>query len=430
MSHATELDIPVDDLLANSSSRAGTLTSRTGLRVTLKRPTTPSSTPDATTRTTLNRSLPRMPLPARSPRSVSPLPSPRPPPRLTSSINPPARTVVNNSARNNLIVEPSPPPLRRPPVVRTRSTTSDVLSTSKTILRVPSNRSIRATTSSTQLASNSSSRLVVAPLRSPAPSARSHPVDTNNTMTGSIRTHRPSSAASTTLRKHTSTPSIRAAAAILKPIVPTVVTSSSPSIRRPASSNSIRSVASAKASPAQIIPAKRLSPKSAPRLSLPPALKVKLPGTTLIAGVPCIVTSRIQGGGGGAVVKSIRFKALVRYIGATLFGSGQWVGVEVAISSLSDLDTRVEELEWNDGEVDGVRYFTLTETSNPVGIGRSTTPDLRMTRSIEGASSSSSLLLPPVSRSRRASSMDYHLEEGPRRGLFVRPHQVSLPPLY
>lgn len=86
-----------------------------------------------------------------------------------------------------------------------------------------------------------------------------------------------------------------------------------------------------------------------------------LPGTTLLSGIPCIVTvlyqppiEREEQDRGG---KQIRFKASVRYVGGVLWDSGQWVGVEVIESSIP---VEVLGLDWNDGEVNGGESFSLS----------------------------------------------------------------------
>lgn len=47
----------------------------------------------------------------------------------------------------------------------------------------------------------------------------------------------------------------------------------------------------------------------------------------------------------------------MKYLGKTFFGSGEWVGVEVAEKD------NMPEKEWNEGMIDGIRYFELGQES-------------------------------------------------------------------
>ncbi|EJU02179.1 hypothetical protein DACRYDRAFT_26113, partial [Dacryopinax primogenitus] len=140
-------------------------------------------------------------------------------------------------------------------------------------------------------------------------------------------------------------------------------------------------------------------------------------GITLNVGIPCVITSR-----------RARYRAYARYIGEVAGLPGQWVGVEVRVGS--DVD-KVDAREWNDGSVDGVRYFYLgggIGDEEPVeeervikrrrldllGSMHSTSSTLSLVNDRKGAAS------PAFSEASTAATGF----EG--RGLFVRPEQVIL----
>jgi len=154
-----------------------------------------------------------------------------------------------------------------------------------------------------------------------------------------------------------------------------------------------------------------------------------LPGTSLLAGIPCIVTVRTGAGGQGG--KALRIKAQVRYIGALVDEEGQWVGVEALESAIPP---EAANLSWCEGRRgDGasfspsrappcahadlsssraVTYFSLT----PASSASSSEPPTRPT---------SPALRPPSRRApRRSASPTGQRERGPRKALFVRPDQV------
>lgn len=146
-----------------------------------------------------------------------------------------------------------------------------------------------------------------------------------------------------------------------------------------------------------------------------------LPGSTLLAGIECIVTTTgsLQD---GTTSKAIRFKATVRYLGLTLFpGGGQWVGVEVLEGSIADPEDEAS-LDWNDGAVAGVQYFVLRDPNDRSSrdVSRSNTP-ISPGSSAGGRGVS---LAPPGRRPRRSTSSSDAGEQGVTRGLFVRPDQV------
>lgn len=78
------------------------------------------------------------------------------------------------------------------------------------------------------------------------------------------------------------------------------------------------------------------------------------PGTTLLSGIPCIVTVASD----VPTERPSRFKATVRYIGEVEHEEGQWVGVEVVESAIP---AESLGLEWNEGCLgDGELLVALT----------------------------------------------------------------------
>ncbi|GAA5919850.1 hypothetical protein JCM6882_008340 [Rhodosporidiobolus microsporus] len=145
--------------------------------------------------------------------------------------------------------------------------------------------------------------------------------------------------------------------------------------------------------------------------------KAGVPGTTLLSGIPCIVTVRGS--------RSMRIKAMVRYIGQLVGETGQWVGVE-ALESAIPTDAR--ELAWNDGSKNGVVYFKLASPSSSTAPKKQAPPPSSSQTPAAGGSGSSSgtsSSLRPASRTgRRSTTNEPAGGSGPRQGLFVRPDQI------
>ncbi|KAI9628726.1 hypothetical protein KEM48_011408 [Puccinia striiformis f. sp. tritici PST-130] len=164
----------------------------------------------------------------------------------------------------------------------------------------------------------------------------------------------------------------------------------------------------------------------------------KPPGTVLLIGIPCVVATTITLTDG--LEQPIKFRAVVKYLGETYFGPGQWVGVEVA-----EKEEMIHK-EWNDGTVNGIKYFELGQeskesklrlfrnlsatpsgSSSIIDRSHSSNSNHLLTNNsdlVEGASLNS--LRPSfVSTSSRSflsnSGVD---DERPTRGLFVRPQEV------
>ncbi|GAA5997720.1 uncharacterized protein JCM10292_006767 [Rhodotorula paludigena] len=129
-----------------------------------------------------------------------------------------------------------------------------------------------------------------------------------------------------------------------------------------------------------------------------------LPGTSLLAGIPCIVTVQCE--------RAMRIKARVRYIGRIEGDEGQWVGVEALESAIS---AEAQGLDWNDGSKGGVSYFKLS-SARPAGADTAAS-------SAATSRAASPSLRPPSRRVRRSTSSEREAS-GPRKGLFVRPEQI------
>ncbi|MCO5609198.1 hypothetical protein L7F22_063421 [Adiantum nelumboides] len=81
-----------------------------------------------------------------------------------------------------------------------------------------------------------------------------------------------------------------------------------------------------------------------------------LGGTRLTLGIPCIVAPKDSRG------KPQRFRAVVKYIGPLSGRSGSWVGVEIPEVSLTTSSSNGFIGEgFNDGSLNGIRYFDLGE---------------------------------------------------------------------
>ncbi|KZO95307.1 hypothetical protein CALVIDRAFT_466959, partial [Calocera viscosa TUFC12733] len=142
-------------------------------------------------------------------------------------------------------------------------------------------------------------------------------------------------------------------------------------------------------------------------------------GITLNVGIPCVITSR-----------RARFRAYARYIGEVVGLPGQWVGVEVRVGSDAD---KMDGREWNDGTLNGIRYFELgggAGEEDPIEEERVIKRRrLDLLGSIHSGTTGSTLSL--VSDRKGAASPAFSETstaatgfEG--RGLFVQPEQVIL----
>ncbi|PLW17541.1 hypothetical protein PCANC_08028 [Puccinia coronata f. sp. avenae] len=183
----------------------------------------------------------------------------------------------------------------------------------------------------------------------------------------------------------------------------------------------------------------RTAAAAGPSSSGSPQASSKPPGTVLLIGIPCVVATTTTLADG--LEQPVKFRAVVKYLGETFFGPGQWVGVEVA-----EKEEMVHKA-WNDGTVDGVRYFELGQESKESKLrlfrNLSATPSGSAPVNDRSHSSSSSYLnsnpapnedvgslnsLRPSFVSKSSSSRSHisasFEDERPTRGLFVRPQEV------
>ncbi|GAA5928178.1 uncharacterized protein JCM15063_003808 [Sporobolomyces koalae] len=149
-----------------------------------------------------------------------------------------------------------------------------------------------------------------------------------------------------------------------------------------------------------------------------PRPRAKPPGTSLLSGIPCIVT--VKG------IRPIRMRAMVRYLGNLTGETGQWVGVEV---SENLIPSDANKLDWNDGKKGDVEYFALTPPTPATSSAPSTAPPLPVPpdpAARPAVSRADSLQLPTASRHprRRSASAEPAAPSGPTKGLFVRPSQI------
>lgn len=140
------------------------------------------------------------------------------------------------------------------------------------------------------------------------------------------------------------------------------------------------------------------------------------------------------------MVQPVKFRAVVKYLGKTFFGPGEWVGVEVAERE------EMPAKDWIDGTVEGVKYFELGQESGESRArlmrNLSATPsagDRRSPSSLGGAPSRlgspgdvgslHSLRPSLMGNSLKTAGSDDEMGLGGSgatitRGLFVRPHEV------
>ncbi|TCD60035.1 hypothetical protein EIP91_010856 [Steccherinum ochraceum] len=141
-------------------------------------------------------------------------------------------------------------------------------------------------------------------------------------------------------------------------------------------------------------------------------------GSTLDIGIPCIVSS-----------KRARFRAYARYIGEVEGEAGPWVGVEVPVSDTWE-DDKLDGQRWNDGTWGGIRYFDIGSPSDwEYGEERSSRRRrIDWTSNIGGQGTlkreGDQLSIDRVKRLRSVSPAVSDVSNSETRGLFVRPQQV------
>ncbi|CEQ40320.1 SPOSA6832_01904 [Sporobolomyces salmonicolor] len=423
---------------ASTTSRASlsTATSRSTVasRSTTAASSTPATAPQVRRAAATNR--PAIPTPPRPPLSSTVA---RPAPR--SSVSPAAAAFATDAAAS--VTTPSPvarPNIRRPSAPASSSgapspSASSRGSTASSVRRPPSPAPSTASTARSIATQRSSA--VTRP-RTTRTAASAAPGASGATPRARTATEQPSSSPSE-VRKQASVSSLKSTVSTRstsdRPARrPPSVVSTATTTRRPPSIASTRSVAQRSSdSPAKTAasatairaPQPKLSPRSttataaskgSPRPPLPSKPARSIPGTALLAGIPCIVTVR--------GTKPIRVRATVRYIGNLVGEAGQWVGVEVAESAIP---VEAKGLAWNDGKKGDLEYFALSppaeqsasppEPSAPVATAA---PSASTSR---GSASATASLRPPSRRARRSSSAEPD-SNGPRKGLFVRPNQI------
>ncbi|KAG9034590.1 hypothetical protein FRB95_013043 [Tulasnella sp. JGI-2019a] len=155
----------------------------------------------------------------------------------------------------------------------------------------------------------------------------------------------------------------------------------------------------------------------------PPQIPRSRRGIMLNIGIPCIISS-----------KRTRFRAFARYIGEVDGESGPWVGVEVPLGE-NWKDDKLSGRDWNDGSLNGTRYFDIGGNHAGWDDGEQRAAQRRR---IDGVFSDKSSIL---SRKREGDQLSIDMERLKRlrstspavsdgsasaevRGLFVRPQQV------
>lgn len=144
-------------------------------------------------------------------------------------------------------------------------------------------------------------------------------------------------------------------------------------------------------------------------------------GVTLKVGIPCIISS-----------KRTRFRAFARYIGEVDGESGPWVGVEVPVAD-SWTGEKLAGRDWNDGSVNGTRYFEISGNHKDWDEGeqraaRRRRLDILLSEGRFGRKREGDALSMDRERLKRFRSASPAISETSTsaevRGLFVRPQQV------
>ncbi|GAA6062826.1 hypothetical protein JCM10212_002464 [Sporobolomyces blumeae] len=415
--------------LASVTSRASTTSLAPSATTTATRSTTATSQPSPRTVRSGGSPATRAPVVGTTPRlgqRSATATAPRPPAASAPVSTTTGRTRTISAASTSTAASAASRRRQASPAPSTTSTVRSVApqrsaAPARTPLTRPTPAAVR-TVPAPRLRSPSTAS--VAPRPTPAPKPTSSP------SLGNIRRQ----ASSTSLKSTTSTRSTATAAAARSPSSASTasrrtatVTTSSPAVRarRPSASSgkstagvsassSSRSVARAKPGVPAVPP---LPTPSSPHSSTARA-RPKPPGTSLLSGIPCIVT--VKG------TRPIRMRAMVRYLGSMVGETGQWVGVEVPEETIP---AEAKKLSWNDGKKGEIEYFTLTAPVVP--------PPTSSNKPADPASSDEPARRPPVARGdslapptigrqarRRSSSGEPDATPGPRKGLFVRPTQI------
>ncbi|GAA5904309.1 uncharacterized protein JCM6883_006443 [Sporobolomyces salmoneus] len=467
---ADELEVSTKELLAGDrtiSNRKSPPKRLTERPVATARPR--ASEPVISNRTAATTALPRQSLPTRTPRlstastasrsSISSLAPRAPPVRSASGTRPPP--VATTNARSPLASTTPRPPIRSPaisqtgappstaPSVRARTRTTSANSVAPSTSRRPlspspsvatvRNTAVRSpaggtdrTTAPSRTTSTSSIARQTPPVR-PSPSTSSIP-RTRTTSGPAPSTRIRTQPSATSIRSTTSTkspatrPPSSASVANSTAVTPRSRASSTTSTRRPSNASTKpalpTSTSRSSIRPSRAVPNVPPLPSSASgtvRARTSSKLKSKPPGTSLLSGIPCIVT--VKG------TRPIRMRAMVRYLGSLVGETGQWVGVEIPEDTIP---VEAKKLSWNDGKKGEVEYFSLTPPSAPASTSTSapsTSPSSPIPSDPPAATvptRNDSLQPPTIGRQprRRSTSAEPPLPTGPTKGLFVRPSQI------
>lgn len=95
--------------------------------------------------------------------------------------------------------------------------------------------------------------------------------------------------------------------------------------------------------------------ETAPKMVIKEQKTVEPHGVALTVGIPCIVACKPKRRKSGA---SIRFRALVRYLGTIANEFGPWVGVEIPSEEITE-EKFNSVSGWNDGMLHEKRYFSV-----------------------------------------------------------------------
>jgi len=145
-------------------------------------------------------------------------------------------------------------------------------------------------------------------------------------------------------------------------------------------------------------------------------------GITLRVGIPCVVVS-----------KRNRYRAFARYIGELEGEQGPWVGVEVPVGD-SWSSEKLAGRQWNDGSLNGTRYFEIASNHQEYDDGEQRAARRRRIDMVLSDK-------PSLGRKREADQLSIDRDRMKRmrsvspafsdasasaevRGLFVRPQQV------
>ncbi|TIC21083.1 hypothetical protein E3Q13_00018 [Wallemia mellicola] len=164
--------------------------------------------------------------------------------------------------------------------------------------------------------------------------------------------------------------------------------------------------------------------ETAPKMVIKEQKTVEPHGVALTVGIPCIVACKPKRRKSGA---SIRFRALVRYLGTIANEFGPWVGVEIPSEEITE-EKFNSVSGWNDGMLHEKRYFSLQgEKWNAMEPRRSLTIPSEVggkSRAPKRSISSSTRAVSGMSSLSETSPIEEDKKTQPHKALFVRPANV------